>query len=81
MEDVLNIYEMPYTADPPVICMNEKPYQLLGDARKALPMRLRDDAKVDSEYIRNGTCSIFVFVEPLAGDRHVSVRPYRKAVD
>lgn len=32
--------------------------------------------KTDSEYVRNGTCSIFVFVEPLGGVRHVSVREH-----
>ena len=44
-------------------------------------MRPGDDRKVDSEYIRNGTCSIFAFVEPLAGKHHVSVRERRTAVD
>ena len=81
MEDVLDIYEMPYNAEIPVICMDEKPYQLLGNARESLPMKPGDDLKIDSEYIRNGTCSIFVFVEPLAGYRYVSVRERRTAID
>ena len=38
MEDVLDIYELPYHPEKPVVCMDEKPYQLLGDARKPLPM-------------------------------------------
>lgn len=61
--------------------MDEKPYQLLGDARESLPMRPGDAQKIDSEYVRNGTVSIFVFVEPLGGKRHVSVREYRTATD
>lgn len=81
MEDVLDIYEMPYDPAVPVVCMDEKPYQLLGETREPLPMRLGDTQKVDSEYIRNGTCSIFVFVEPLGGVRHVSVREHRTAID
>lgn len=81
MEDVLDIYEMPYDPVAPVVCMDEKPYQLLGEVREPLPMRPGDTQKVDSEYIRNGTCSIFVFVEPLGGTRHVSVREHRTAVD
>lgn len=81
MEDVLDIYEMPYDPVVPVVCMDEKPYQLLGEVREPLPMRPGDTQKVDSEYIRNGTCSIFVFVEPLGGTRHVSVREHRTAVD
>ena len=48
--------------------------QKLGDARKPLPMRPGDNQKTDSEYVRNGTCSIFAFVEPLGGTHHVSVR-------
>jgi len=81
MEDVLDVYEMPYNPEVPVICMDEKPYQLLGDAREAFPMRPGEDLKIDSEYVRNGTCSIFVFVEPLAGYRYVDVRARRTAID
>lgn len=81
MEDILDVYEMPYDSSVPVVCMDEKPYQLLGEAREPLPMRPGDTLKTDSEYARNGTCSIFVFVEPLGGTRHVSVRERRTAVD
>ena len=44
-------------------------------------MRPGDNKKIDSEYIRNGTCSIFAFVEALAGRHHVSVREHRTAID
>ena len=81
MEDILDIYEMPYDPAVPVVCMDEKPYQLLGEVREPLSMRPGDTQKVDSEYMRNGTCSIFVFVEPLGGTRHVSVRERRTAID
>ena len=81
MEDVLDIYEKPYNPALPVVCMDEKPYQLLGEIREPLPMRPGDTPKTDFEYIRNGTCSIFVFNEPLGGVRHVSVRERRTAVD
>lgn len=81
MEAVLDVYELPYHADRPVVCMDEKPYQLLGEAREPLPMRPGDNQKIDSEYVRNGTCSIFAFVEPLGGRHHVSVRGHRTALD
>lgn len=81
MEDILDVYEMPYDPSVPVVCMDEKPYQLLGEAREALPMRPGDLQKIDSEYKRNGTASIFVFIEPLGGIRHVSVREHRTAKD
>ena len=44
-------------------------------------MRVGSNEKIDSEYIREGTCSIFVFTEPLGGVRHLSVRAQRTAVD
>lgn len=81
MEDVLDVYERPYSKEYPVVCMDEKPYQLLGEAREPLPMQPGSDQKLDSEYIRNGTCSIFAFVEPLGGVHHVSVREHRTATD
>ena len=81
MEDVLDVYEMPYNPYVPVVCMDEKPYQLLGEARESWAMRPGDNKKVDSEYVREGTCSIFAFIEPLGGNHHVSVREHRTAVD
>ena len=81
MEDILDVYEMPYNPSVPVVCMDEKPYQLLGEARESWAMRPGDNRKVDSEYVRNGTCSIFAFIEPLGGKHHVSVREHRTAVD
>lgn len=81
MEDVLDVYERPYDEKCPVVCMDEKPYQLLGESREALPMIPGSDQKTDSEYVRNGTVSIFAFVEPLGGTHHVSVREHRTAVD
>jgi hypothetical protein len=81
MEDVLDVYETPYDPARPVVCMDEKPYQLLGEAREPLPMRPGNNLKTDSEYVREGTCSIFAFTEPLGGNRHVSVREHRTAID
>ena len=81
MEDILDVYEMPYNPEKPVVCMDEKPYQLLGEAREPLPIRQGNNQKIDSEYVREGTCSIFVFTEPLGGVRHVSVRTQRTAKD
>jgi hypothetical protein len=81
MEDILDIYELPYNPLFPVVCMDEKPYQLLGEVRDSWSMRPGDDKKVDSEYKRNGTCSIFASIEPLGGRHHVSVREHRTAID
>ena len=61
--------------------MNEKPYQLLDDVRESLLARLGDHQKIDSEYKRNSTCSIFTFVEQFGGKHHVSVHEHRTAID
>ena len=81
MEDILDVYELPYNPLRPVVCMDEKPYQLLGDVRESWAMRPGDTEKVDFEYTRNGTCSIFAFIEPLGGRHHTSVRKHRTAKD
>jgi DDE superfamily endonuclease len=81
MEDVLAVYARPYDPRRPVVCMDEKPYQLLGQVRDPIPAAPGRDLKEDSEYVRHGTCSIFVWVEPLAGWRHVDAQPRRTRVD
>ena len=81
MEDVLDVYELPYNPSVPVVCMDEKPLQLLGEVREPLPMKKGLDKTSDSEYVREGTCSIFAFIEPLAGRHHVDVQEHRTAVD
>ncbi len=81
MEDVLDVYHRPYDAGCPVICMDEKPYQLLDECRQPIPMKPGKVERYDSEYVRNGTCSIFVFTEPLKGWRKVSVSKRRTKVD
>ncbi len=81
MEDVLDLYQQPFDEDCPVICMDEKPYQLLDEAMNPIPMKPRKPERQDSEYIRKGTCSIFIFTEPLAGWRHTSVRERRTRID
>ena len=53
----------------------------MDDVRQPLPVRPGDNQKTDSEYKRNGTCSIFAFVEPLGGRHHVSVHEHRTAID
>jgi hypothetical protein len=66
MEDVLAVYARPYDDKRPQVCMDEKPVQLLGDLRNPVPLSDSNHTRLeDSEYIRNGTCSIFMFTEPL----------------
>jgi len=82
MEDVLEVYARPWDPDVPVVCMDEKPYQLLGHVREPVPAAPGGhDRLEDSEYTREGTCSIFCWVQPLAGWRHVDAQPRRTKVD
>jgi len=81
MEDVLEVYHRPYDPNYPVVCMDEKPYQLLADAREPMPMKPGFPCREDSEYVRHGTCSIFMFTEPLASWRHTAVSERRTKKD
>jgi hypothetical protein len=81
MEDVLDVYARPHDPTVPVVCMDEKPYQLLAHARDPIPAVPGRDRKEDSEYVRHRTCSIFVWVEPLAGRRRVVARRQRTRLD
>jgi hypothetical protein len=81
MEDILDLYHRPYDPEIPLICMDEKPVQLLGDSRESLPVTLQFPARYDYEYIRNGTACIFLFTEPLKGWRKVNARRQRKKED
>ncbi len=68
----------PTTRLHPVVVMgNEKPLQLLADARAGTPGAPGQVAREDCEYIRCGTCSIFVWAEPLRGRRRAYAEPTR----
>ncbi|MDQ2852308.1 MAG: IS630 family transposase [Actinomycetota bacterium] len=81
MEDVLGVYARPYDPAYPVVVMDEKPLQLLADARAGTPAVPGRTAREDSEYVRCGTCSIFVWAEPLAGWRRAYAEPTRTRID
>ena len=92
-KDVCYIYKRPYNPKVPVLCIDEKPIQLLDEARERVSAKpLRVDAetglpkpgrieRVDSQYVRCGTACIFVFAEPLRGWRHVVALESRKRSD
>ena len=81
MEDVLTVYERPYDPTVPVVCMDEQPVQLIKETRQPIPAAAGRPARVDYEYERNGTAAIFMFTEPKAGWRDVSVRERRTKLD
>ena len=77
----MEVYSRPYNPAKPVVCMDEKPFQFLGEVREPIPMELGKVEKVDSEYEREGTCSIFIFTEPLAGWRYAEAFERRTKKD
>ena len=81
MEEVLDVYAQPYDADNPVICMDEQPVQLVKETRPSLPATKTQPERIDYEYERAGTASIFMFTEPLAGWRQATVRQRRTKSD
>lgn len=81
MEEVLEVYARPYDCRYPVVCMDEQPIQLLKETRQPIAGTKRHPRRVDYEYERAGTASIFMFCEPLSGWRFVSVRDRRTKVD
>ncbi len=81
MEDVLEVYHLPYNRKRPVICFDELPFQLLGEKVQPLLMKQGKPRKFDSEYIRNGVASVFLAFEPLTGKRLVKVYPRRTKAD
>ena len=81
MYALLELYARPMSRAEPVICIDEKSLQLIGHSRAPLPMKSRNPAKLDYEYVRNGTTNLFVAVEPKAGQRIVSVTDHRGKVD
>jgi len=81
MEEVLDTYEEPYNADFPVLCMDEQPVQLHKETHAPIAATGKHARRVDYEYERCGTASIFMFTEPLAGWREVAVREQRTKVD
>jgi len=81
MEDVLEVYRRPYDAKRPVVNMDERPVQLVKEARHPWPTRPGRPRRYDYEYERAGVASVFLFTEALRGWRKVTARERRTAVD
>jgi len=79
MEDVLALYERPYCAKEPVVCLDEKPVPLHADVRPPRPASPGHVAKRDNEYRRGGTANIFGVVEPKVGRHFTCVTPNRSS--
>jgi hypothetical protein len=81
MEDVLDVYHRPLDPKRPLVCLDETSKQLIGEVAEPVPASPGQPARIDYEYVRNGTVNLFMICEPLTGWRHVEVTARRTAVD
>jgi hypothetical protein len=81
MEEVLETYAKPYDPACPVLCMDEQPVQLVKETRQPVAATAKHPRRVDYEYERAGTASIFMFTEPLSGWREATARESKTKVD
>lgn len=81
MEQVLEVYRRPYDPKRPVVCMDEQPKQLIAERSAPIPTGPGRPRRVDYEYVREGVCTVWMFVEPLGGWREVPVTATKTAVD
>ena len=81
MEEILDIYTREYDEKHPLVCMDECPRQLIGETRIPIPCKPGRPECFDTEYVRNGTCSIFMFTAPLIGWRRAEVTEQRTRID
>lgn len=81
MEEVLDVYELDYNPQRPVICFDERPCQLIDDVLAPIPMEPGRVQRQDYHYKRNGTCCVMIAFEPLAGKRIVDVKERKTKKD
>jgi hypothetical protein len=81
MEEVLDVYQQPYDARHPLICMDEASRQILSDLVEPLPMKPGTPKRVDDKYDRHGVRALFMFYNPIDGWRRVGCRESRTRQD
>jgi transposase len=81
MEDVLELYAEAPDERRPVVCFDETPRQLIGEARMPIAAKPGEPAHVDYEYVRNGTANVFMFLDAHRPWRHAKVTDRRATAD
>src|SRR4249920_1851037 len=74
MEAVLETSAQAYDPTHPVLCMDEQPVQLLKETRVPIAATTKHGRRVDDEYERHGTASMFMCAAPLSGFRQATAR-------
>jgi DDE superfamily endonuclease len=81
MEDVLAVYMRPCDERRPLICMDEGNKSVQAQTHEPVPAKPGTVEREDYEYVREGTCNLFVAVEPLVGKRIIGARARRTKAD
>ena len=81
MENVLDLYAEAPDLKRPVVCFDESPVQLIGEARQPIPARPGRLERYDYEYRRNGTVNLFVLLDVHRPWRKVKLTERRAAKD
>ena len=81
MYDLPDLYGRPFRSREPVVCLDGKSKQLLKDSRQPLPIKPGTPVRLDYEYVRSGTCNLFVAIQPKGGRRTVQITDHRAKTD
>ena len=81
MEAILDLYQREEDEKRPLVCLDEKPIQLLDHIRPPSGLCSEKPKRVDYEYKRKGTCNVFCAVRPKRGQYVLEVTPQRTAED
>lgn len=73
MERILWLYALPFDAEYPVLCFDERPCFLIGERVKGFAMKPNQPTREDYTYQKNGSCALLATIEPLTGRRIADV--------
>ena len=61
MEGILDLYTEEYSAERPLVCMDETSKQLISETRRRIDAKPGKKRAIDTEDERNGTRNLFLF--------------------
>ncbi len=81
MEDVLDVYQRAPDPAWPLVCLDEAGKELQATPRGRVPAGVGRVARQDYEYVRRGSCNLFLAVAPHLGWRKVGLTEHRTGHD
>lgn len=77
----MTVYARPYNRKNPVVCYDERPCFLIGEAVKGLEMKAGQVRREHYAYEKLGSCSLLESIEPLTGKRIADVFDQRRKIE